>query len=62
MFPFFKQDGECHAITPNFLPESISHVQGDPVLELSVEAAVLMFKKGVQGAAQSQLHHKDLRC
>lgn len=43
------------------LPEPISHLQGNPVLELLVEANVLVFEKGIQRAAQSQLHHQDLR-
>lgn len=42
------------------LPESIGHVQGDPVLELPVEAAVLMLEERVQWASHSQLHNQDL--
>lgn len=43
------------------LPEPICHLQGNPVLELLVEANVLVFEKGIQRAAQSQLHHQHLR-
>ncbi len=50
-----------HTIILNCLPESIGHLQGDSVLQLLVQTAVLVFKQGVQGASQSQLHHQDLR-
>lgn len=42
-------------------PESVGHLQGDFVLQLSVEAAVLVLKQRVQRAPGSQLHHQDRR-
>lgn len=36
-------------------------MQGDPVLQLPVQAAILMVKEGVQRASVSELHHQDRR-
>ena len=46
---------------PHSVPESVGHLQGNPVLQLPVQAAVLVLKEGVQRASESQLHHQDLR-
>ena len=42
------------------LPEPVGYLQGYPVLELGVEAAVLVLKQRVQGAPRSQLHDQHL--
>lgn len=36
-------------------------MQGDPVLQLPVQAAILVIKEGVQRASVSELHHQDRR-
>lgn len=42
------------------VPQAICHLQGDPVLELVVQAAVLVLKECVQRAQRGQFHDKHV--
>lgn len=48
MFFYKNQVKDCSPAAPASAPESVGHLQGDSVLEFSVEAAVLVLEQGVE--------------